>query len=177
MPCTPLKNRYRITLKSANNKNRSNSPNSVAFTLVEVLVALAIFGMAVVVLGSAYVNVLTSYESIRRDQVREQEMEFVFFRILSVQVREQFEQGGTVETLHSGTFDWEARLEQTAVADLFRAEITVGIPPIASGGGRREVTETFILFRPGWEEASERDRLRQESRERLVESREAYERG
>ena len=36
------------------------------FTLVEVLVALCIFAMAAVVLGSAYVNVLTGYEVVSR---------------------------------------------------------------------------------------------------------------
>lgn len=150
-----------------------SAPSGRAFTLVEVVVALAIFGMAVVVLGSAYVNVLNSYEGIRTDQVRDEEIAFVFSRILAHQVREDFEGGGTIETLHAGNFQWDAHLERTQVADLFEAEIRLTLPERepGPGGRRREVTETFLLFRPGWEEPVERDRLRAETRERLEESR------
>ncbi len=147
-----------------------------AFTLVEVLVALAIFGMAMVVLGSAYVNVLQSYESIRRDQVRDEETEFVFSRILSKQTREDFEAGGTIETLHAGNFTWTGHLEPTGVADLFRAEVRVTPPGRTQDGRLREVTRTFTLFRPGWQDPIEREQLRDETRERLEERR-AFEAG
>ena len=40
--------------------------NQPGFTLVEVLVALAIFALGAVVLGSAYLNVLNSYEAVSR---------------------------------------------------------------------------------------------------------------
>ena len=142
-----------------------------AFTLVEVLVAIAIFGMAVVVLGSAYVNVLQSYESIRRDQIPEEEVEFVFSRVLSIESREDFEAGGRVETLHAGVFDWDGHLEQTRVAELFEAEVRVRLPGGAGDGRPREVVRTFVLYRPGWEEPAERDRLREETRDRLEERR------
>ncbi len=148
-----------------------------AFTLVEVLVSLAIFGMATVVLGSAYVNVLQSYESIRKDQVHEAEIDFVFSRILSLETREDFEAGGSIETLHEGHFNWEARLEPTGVADLFRAEVRVNPPGRTEEGRRREVTRTFIVFRPGWQDADERARLREETRERLEDARRFRENG
>ena len=142
-----------------------------AFTLVEVMVALAIFGMAVVVLGAAYVNVLNGYEAIRRDKIKEEELAFVFARILGYQVREDFEAGGTVDTLHAGPFSWSASLERTQVADLFEAEIRVTLPERDIGGRRAETTERVLIFRPGWEESAERDRLWTETRERLEESR------
>ncbi len=146
-------------------------PGTAAFTLVEVLVALAIFAIATVVLGSAYVNVLQSYESIRRDQIADAETEFVFSRILTEEIREEFEAGGTIETLHAGNFNWGAHLESTGVADLFRAEVRVTPPGRTEGGRPREVTRSFILFRPGWQEPDERERLREETRQRLEEQR------
>ncbi len=146
-----------------------------AFTLVEVMVALAIFGMAVVVLGAAYVNVLNSYESIRKDQMADEEVAFVVSRILAHQVREDFESGGTIETLHAGRFQWSAHLERTEVADLFEAEIRLTLPAAEVGERRRERVKTVFLYRPGWEEPVERDRLRLETRERLEQARQSRE--
>jgi prepilin-type N-terminal cleavage/methylation domain-containing protein len=37
-----------------------------AFTLLEVLIALAIFALAAVVLGATYVNALNAYEAVSR---------------------------------------------------------------------------------------------------------------
>jgi general secretion pathway protein I len=155
----------------ARNHQLANARPVTAFTLVEVMVALAIFGMAVVVLGAAYINVLNGYDAIRKDQVREEELAFVFARIMAHQVREDFEAGGTIDTLHAGRFSWIARLERTGVADLFDAEITVTLPEREVGGRRGELTKRALIYRPGWEDAAERDRLRLETRERLEDSR------
>ena len=53
-----------------------NRPRPAGFTLIEVLMALIIFALTAVVLGSAYMNVLNSYEVARKANATDSDVWF-----------------------------------------------------------------------------------------------------
>ena len=54
------------------------------FTLIEVMVALMIFGLTAVVMGGAYLNVLNSYEAAQRSNLNEGEVSFARSQLLTI---------------------------------------------------------------------------------------------
>lgn len=138
------------------------------FTLIEVLVALSIFALAAVVLGTAYVNVLTSYAVVARSGQVDEDVRFARTALLAQADREEAERGGDFEGVGGRRVRWSAEVEPTGVADLFTVTLTCEVT--SPGGGRAEtMVETFRLLRPTWSEALERETLRSEARERILE--------
>lgn len=139
-----------------------------AFTLLEVLVALSIFALAAVVLGAAYVNVLTSYAAVARFGRIDEDVRFARATLSAEPDRERAEEGGDFESAQGRRVRWTAEIEPAGVADLFtvtfRCEVT---EPGTSQP--QEVTEVFRLLRPTWSEALERETLRAEARTRILE--------
>lgn len=140
------------------------------FTLLEVLLALVIFTIAVVVLGASYLNVLSSYEMIRQNQAEEEDLRFVRSLALQEPDREELERGGDVESLYLGWVRWRGYVEPTYVADLFHVTLEIDFEGTADVAPR-EVTQHFYVLRPSWSEPTERQQLREESRRRLEEAR------
>lgn len=140
------------------------------FTIIEVLLSVTLFAIAVIVLAGAYVNVITGVESVRTDRAFEQEVRWVRDRVLSQVDMEKVEEGGEVESLDFGRVQWEVTVQPTALADVFSIEMRMQM----DGAGEhpaREWTETFLVLRPQWSEPLEREKLRTEARERIEESR------
>jgi general secretion pathway protein I len=140
-----------------------------AFTLVEVLLALALFAMAVVVLAASYINVLNALESVKVDQALEQELALVRSRVLQEPDLDEIEKGGEVPTPTHGVARWEAQVSPTAVADLFRVDVRVELEGSGEETAPRTVDQTLYLLRADWSEPVERDELRAETRKRLDE--------
>ncbi len=139
-----------------------------AFTLLEVLLALALFSISVVVLSASFVNVLTSIEAVKVDQTLEQEMAFVRSMVLTAPDLDILEEGGEVSTGGLGFARWEAIAEPTEVADLFKVEVKVtfeGHDEVPE----RVVEQSLLLLRPAWSDPLEREELRAITKERLVE--------
>ena len=72
--------------------SRHNAGRPSAFTLIEVLVALVIFAMVVVVLGSAYLNVLISYEVVKRGTLINEDFAFARQQVLTEPDRKKLEE-------------------------------------------------------------------------------------
>ena len=140
----------------------------MAFTLLEVLLALALFSISVVVLSASFVNVLNSIESVKVDQTFEQEMAFVRSTVLTAPDLDVLEEGGEVSTAGLGFARWEAIAEPTEVADLFRVEVRITFEG-RDDVPEREVEQSLLLLRPSWSDPLEREELREITRERLVE--------
>ncbi|HUG10671.1 MAG TPA: type II secretion system protein, partial [Opitutaceae bacterium] len=98
---------------------------SRAFTLIEVLLAVALFAIAVVVLAGAYVNVIEGVESVRSDRAFEQELRWIREKVLLETDLEKVEEGDEVPTPDFGNARWEAVVEPTGVADLFLISLHV----------------------------------------------------
>lgn len=137
-----------------------------AFTLIEVLVSLAIFALAAVVLSVAYLNVIGSYRTLGSRHEAEEDWKWVRSVVLVEPEREKIEQGGQLSLPDGRQVNWSAEIEQAGVADLFRLTLQVEAP----GSGDQpawEHKESLHLLRPAWSDPAERDRLRALTKQRV----------
>jgi prepilin-type N-terminal cleavage/methylation domain-containing protein len=143
------------------------------FTLIEVMVALVIFALTAVVLGSAYVNVLNSYEIARKANVANQALNLAHGQLL--------QQAALTTAEHGMEFDdddpsfngvrrhvkWTAEINPTDTTDLFSVILTCIViessPPNAA-----KYTETFMLVRPTWSDPTVRSTQRQNAASRIA---------
>ena len=145
---------------------------SRAFTLVEVLISLAIFALAAVVLAAAYLNVLGGYQAVELRQQSEEQWKLVRSVVLSEADREKVEAGGRLQLSDSSSVRWTATIEGTELADLFA--VTVRAEPELSAGAESRVREQkILLLRPKWSDPVERSKLRATSQERLAKQRQS----
>lgn len=140
-----------------------------AFTILEVIVATAIFAVAVVGLAAAYVNILTNIEIVKEDLALENELSLVRTKVLLEPELETVEQGGDINTATHGLAQWSAIVEPTETADLFRVNLEITFEGDSEGGEERKVEETLYLLRPDWSDPLEREDLRSARREQLEE--------
>jgi general secretion pathway protein I len=136
------------------------------FTLIEVLVALAIFALTAVVLGGAYLNVLNSYEAARRANVSDEAVYFARSQLLT-QSNLQSAQGGAEFDDGDRHVKWTADIEPENTTDLFAVTFTCTITE-PTAPGPRSVVETFDLLRPTWSDPVARSTLRQNAANRIA---------
>ncbi|MBI5380526.1 MAG: prepilin-type N-terminal cleavage/methylation domain-containing protein [Opitutae bacterium] len=139
-----------------------------AFTLLEVMVALAVFALAAVMLGAAYVNVLMAYEIAGRSTLGDEDVKFARAQMLAIAERKKVEEGGDFESTGNRRLRWSATIESTNTADLFLVHFTCEVNDPESREPQK-FQEDFRVLRPTWSEPAERDRLRQEARQRIEE--------
>jgi len=140
----------------------------VAFTLLEVLVALAIFAMAAVVLGATYVNALNAYNAASRHNEYDTDLRFVRAAVLTEPDRDKVEQGGDLDLGSGKRAHWQADIASTETVDLFSVAWSCEINDPA----RREpyhATQTFLLLRPTWSDPVERTKLMDQAKLRILE--------
>jgi len=138
-----------------------------AFTLIEVLIALAIFATCAVVLGGAYINVLNGYEVARRATVTDPEAEFARAALLAQPDVDLAQQGAEFDSAAGRHVKWSAVIEPTTVADLF----TVTFDCETSGPGlpqSQHTKQVFRVLRPTWSQATDRATLRVNARDRIL---------
>ncbi len=144
-----------------------NRRRSAAFTLLEVLVALAIFALAAVVLGTAYVNVLNGYQIARRATVSDPEVQFARAQLLTQADVELARRGGDFESADGRPVRWTATIEPTGQADLFAVTFECEIAGRATTNAQK-TREVFRVLRPTWSIAADRATLRAASRDRIL---------
>ena len=139
------------------------------FTLVEVLVALCIFAMAAVVLGSAYLNVLNAYEVVARGTQINEDFAFARQQVLNEPDRKKLEQGGEFDTTAGRRARWSAEIESSTVADVYKVTFTCEIfDPTRTEPDKH--TQTFMLLRPTWViDPAERSKLKEDAKTRIYE--------
>lgn len=140
------------------------------FSLIEVVVALAIFAMAAVVLTDTFVNALLARERGEGNDARNRDIRAVRMQLLLEPDREAAEDGETYETLSSGSANWEAEIEPTDVVDLFKVQFRIEFSE-AQEDQEKSYSETLYLLRPTWSESDERSNLLQEKKDALEHSR------
>jgi len=137
------------------------------FTLLEVLVALAIFAMAAVVLGGAYLNVLNGYETAKRATATDADVAFARATLLAQPDVDLAQQGAEFDAADGRHVRWTATIEPTTVADLF----TVTFDCECSGAGLpepRHTRQVFRVLRPTWSQATDRTTLRANAKDRIL---------
>jgi len=142
---------------------------SRGFTLLEPLLALALFSMAVVVLTSSYLNIVGALASVQADREFEQEVRWVREQALLQPEREELEKGGELKTPAAKTLRWSASVEPGPIADLFMIDLNVEMA--TEKGAAREYRERLTVLRPAWSEPVERAKLAEDLKRRIEEDR------
>ncbi|MDQ8193372.1 type II secretion system protein [Coraliomargarita sp. SDUM461004] len=152
---------------------KSRPHRNTAFTLVEVLIAVAIFAMTASVLMSAFVNALLARESAANYDRLNSDIRAVRLQLLLKANLEDAEDGDHYETLHCGEATWEAQIIATNIIDLFQVQLNIHFsdPP---EGLPSDHSEALYLLRPTWSESDERSDLLQDKREALEDIRRNY---
>lgn len=138
------------------------------FTVLEVIVALAVFICSAVFLGSTYLNILTGYAQIETEGDYKTDVKFARAALLSEPDLETVEKGGDFESVGNRRVKWKATVEPTDTTDLFTVNFECEITAAELKEPMR-VTESFRLLRPTWSKPEDRDKLRAEARKRIQE--------
>jgi general secretion pathway protein I len=139
-----------------------------AFTLLEVIVALAIFALAAVVLGAAYVNVLNAYETVARGTQTDEEVRFARAQLLAEPDHDTAEKGGNYVAPDGRQVKWTATITSTDTADLFTVTFVCELTDPAANTGTQTVTENFTVMRPTWADPTENTTLKQNAQDRIA---------
>ena len=142
-----------------------------AFTLIEVLMSLAIFALAAVSLGAAYSNVLMGRLALRQDEQRMDDLARCRAALLETPGFDDVETGGEIHLPGGRNARWKGKIEATAVSDLFAVQLTSEIQAEEGGDYGPEILETRMLLRPTWSIPSDRQKIRDEARQRLEKER------
>jgi len=127
------------------------------FSLIEVIIAIAIAGIAFMVLTQTFVNILQTLDSLESKSDREKHIRFVRSVVIAEPELDEFESGDSIETLDFGTATWFADVEPTGVVDLFRANLEIEFDN--PDGEPFTYSETLYLLRPTWSDPIERSSL------------------
>ena len=149
--------------------------------LIEVLIALALFGMAAVFLVDG-ISVASRTMRLMKD-TREMEQDLLWARsqIFKEHRYEEIDDGGEIKALTIGEITWETEIEMTELVDLYSVVLTMeyeGNDEIGIEPGER-ISKMFLL-RPGWANesdfATERSRLLEDKRDKIREMKEERQR-
>ena len=112
--------------------------------------ALAIFALAAVVLGSAYVNVLTAYETASRGNQADEDVRFARAQVLAEPDHDKAEKGGDFVAPGGRQVRWHATIASTTTADLFTVTFVVELAgDSTSGAGTQTVHASQHARRTG----------------------------
>ncbi len=136
------------------------------FTVIEVMVAMAIFFLAVVILASSYLDVLNAYAKIENDTDFSNDLRFARATLMAEPDLETAEKGAEFETTNGHRVAWKATIEGTNVADLFDVTFECEVDSAEQKEPLR-LTEKFRLLRPTWSKPEDRDKLRADARTRI----------
>ena len=144
------------------------------FMLIEVLVALAIFGLSAVYLVDGAFVASRTIRLMKDARELEQDLLWVRSQVLAEPSYEKFEEGGELTALSMGEIEWDAEVEMTEVLDLYRVKLILqynGNDDFNIEPGER-VTE-MLLLRPTWgrhaDFSTERNRLLEDKRDKIRE--------
>ncbi len=141
---------------------------TAGFTLLEVLMALAIFAMAAIVLASSYINILMAYDFAAKETVSNADLTFARSLVLEEPDREKVERGGDFDSAEGGRVTWKAEIASTNTADVFTVTFTCEVAEGTQGQPQKTV-ETFTVLRPTWSvDEGERSKLKEDARTRIL---------
>ena len=143
------------------------------FTLIEVLVALAILGAGAFALTFAFGNAVIGLHRQQDNGHWVSDLQFVRRQVLLAKDMDVLKEGDEIDTLSSGVIAWQAtEIEMAEVIDLFRVVLEYEIEDAPEG--YQYHTEVLYLLRPNWssgEFAGDRQDLLQDKRDNMRRSR------
>jgi prepilin-type N-terminal cleavage/methylation domain-containing protein len=138
-----------------------------AFTLVEVLVALAIVCGAGLVLATAFSNVMRDYDAVFHRVDHASDLTMVRAALFTTSDPTVAQAWNDLALPDSRKARWRATITPGQIADLFIVDCDVEI----SGTGTKDdfkTTEHLMLLRPTWSQPADRETLRAASRDKLA---------
>ena len=137
-------------------------------TLVEALIALALFALAGGVLMQTCANTLRSIISVTEMDNHGQQFRFAIRQIVRIGDRDELESGGELTCFDGGRISWQAEVEETEIVDLYKVTLNITLSSDDYDGLEpEERSETLYLLRLGWADPRERDTILREKREAL----------
>lgn len=149
---------------------QSRCSHARGLTLIEALIALALFSVAGAVLIQSCVNALEGIKAVTAMDNRGQVFRFAIRQIVLIADRDEFEDGGEMETIDEKKIIWSAEVEETDILDLFKVTLTLTHSDDQQFGKTLEEEghqEILYLLRPGWSEPDDWERLKQDKLEAL----------
>ena len=142
------------------------------FMLIEVLVALAIFGLAAVYLVDGAFVASRTIRLMKDARELEQDLLWVRSQVLTEPSYEKLEEGGELTALTMGEVEWEVEVEMTDVLDLYLVNLTLEYEGNDDFGIEPGVRNSqMYLLRPSWgghaDFATERNRLLEDKRDKI----------
>ncbi|MEC8778691.1 MAG: type II secretion system protein, partial [Verrucomicrobiota bacterium] len=98
----------------------ANSPVQSGFMLIEVLIALAIFGLAAVYLVDGAFVASRTIRVMKDTREMEQDLLWVRSQVFQEADYEKMEEGGDIQALSMGEVKWETEIDMTEVLDLYK---------------------------------------------------------
>lgn len=154
-------------------QNKSGS----GFMLIEVLIALALFGLAAVYLVDGAFVASRVVRVMKDTREMEQDLIWVRSEILSETNYQTLLEGGDITSLSMGEVKWEVEVEMTNVLDLYKVDLTLDYEGNDDYGVEAGVrSSSMYLLRPAWgsdsDFATERGRLLEKKRDQMRELKE-----
>ncbi|MEJ6524063.1 MAG: type II secretion system protein [Opitutales bacterium] len=153
---------------------RNHSINRNGFMLIEVLIALALFGLSAVYLVDGAFIASRTIRVMKDTREMEQDLLWVRGEIFKESDYEKIKDGGDIQALSMGEVWWETEVEMSNVLDVYQVTLFLeydGNEELGVDSGER--VSQMYLFRPSWgthsDFASERARLLEDKRDKIRE--------
>ena len=144
------------------------------FMLIEVLIALALFGLSAVYLVDGAFVAARTIRVMKDTREMEQDLLWVRGEIFKEPDYEKIKDGGDIQSLSMGEVRWDTEVEMSDVLDVYLVTLTLeyeGNDELGIEGGER--VSKMYLFRPTWGKngdfSSERTRLLEDKRDKIRE--------
>jgi type II secretory pathway pseudopilin PulG len=135
---------------------KTRSTSHAGFSLVETLVAMFIFFLAIGVLSEAAANALNALSALEITEGSERDFQFVRDQFLTISDTDSLGMGGDVQTPNAGDAHWDlVDSETTDTPDLFTCTFSISL----SGNGdvpAQSENETIMMLRPQWSDTEVR---------------------
>ncbi|MFI3290652.1 MAG: type II secretion system protein [Opitutales bacterium] len=119
-----------------------------AFTLIETIVALAIFAVMATAIGQAIYNLGAAINIADKDSKRDATREFLRYQVLQVTDLDELESTFDLEDLDGETVLVSCEVEETVVADLFKMYVNYKSTAYS-------INEEFLVIREDWYESAD----------------------
>jgi hypothetical protein len=146
----------------------------LGFMLIEVLIALALFGLSAVYLVDGAFIASRTIRVMKDTREMEQDLLWIRGEILKISDYEKIKDGGDLTSLSLGEVRWETEIEMSQVLDVYIVSLILeydGNDEIGIQSGER--SSQMYLFRPSWgfhaDFSAERSRLLEDKREKIRE--------
>ncbi len=143
------------------------SSRRAAFTLIEVIAALAIFALAGMALAGAYLNIIETQQAAHRRDADAPDLRFIRAALAAEPALEKATAWNELPLPDDRRARWRATITPTALADVFDVALETELFD-RNGRVQPSPTQNLRLLRPTWSKPAEREALRTAARSRLA---------